>query len=449
MSFPRYPSYKDSGVEWLGEVPEHWDVKRLRFVTKVNPSKTEIAAVDKGTLASFLPMEAIGDNGTISLGLEKPIADLESGYTYFRDGDVVVAKITPCFENNKGALVRGLTNGVGFGTTELIVARPKAESVLGSFLHYIFISSQFRDLGESHMYGAGGQKRVPDAFVRNFATAIPRLPEQVAIATFLDRETAKIDELVAEQRRLIELLKEKRQAIISHAVTKGLNPDALMKPSGIEWLGDVPAHWEVVGLTKFVSVVVDYRGRTPEKVDDGVFLVTAKNIRSGGIDYSASEEYVSEAEYEDVMRRGKPEIGDVLFTTEAPLGQVANVDRTDIALAQRVIKFRGLPGKLDNYFMKYWLMGGFSQAEMQRLATGSTALGIKGSKVVQLRLCLPPHSEQREIVVTLQHDLSQIDRLAIESTQVIDLLQERRTALISAAVTGQIDVRDLAKSEAA
>ncbi len=144
---------------------------------------------------------------------------------------------------------------------------------------------------------------------------------------FLDHETAKIDTLIAEQQRLIELLNEKRQAVISHAVTKGLNPNAPMKPSGVEWLGDVPKHWVVGGLPRFIGPVVDYRGRTPEKLDSGMFLVTARNIRNGKIDYEASEEYVSPASAESLLARGRPEIGDLLFTMEAPLGSVAQIER--------------------------------------------------------------------------------------------------------------------------
>ena len=173
MSFPRYPAYKPSGVEWLGDVPAHWEVKRLRFVAELNPSKSEVGALDRETSVSFLPMESIGDDGTLILDKEKPLGELESGYTYFRDGDVTIAKITPCYENGKGAIMRGLVNGIGFGTTELIVARPNPQAVIGTYLHYLFISPDFRIIGESHMYGAGGQKRVPDAFVRNFATAFP------------------------------------------------------------------------------------------------------------------------------------------------------------------------------------------------------------------------------------------------------------------------------------
>jgi type I restriction enzyme S subunit len=211
---------------------------------------------------SFLPMEAIGEDGSLELDRVRPLADVQTGYTFFRDGDVTIAKITPCFENGKGAAMRDLCNGIGFGTTELIVARPKATQTTSTYLHWLFTSRPFRKAGEAFMYGAGGQKRVPDDFVRDFAIGFPPLPEQRHIVTFLDREGAKIDALVEEQRRLIELLKEKRQAVISQAVTKGLNPNVPMKDSGVEWLGRVPAHWLVLPLK---YVVTFKSGGTPDK----------------------------------------------------------------------------------------------------------------------------------------------------------------------------------------
>jgi len=214
-----YAPMKDSSIEWLGEVPGHWEVKRLRDVAKLNPSKSEIATLDRDILVSFLPMSAIGEDGTLNLESEKPVSELESGYTYFREGDVTIAKITPCYENGKGALMRGLTQGVGFGTTELIVVRPNSDESCGEFLHFLFVSTVFRSIGESHMYGAGGQKRVPDDFVRNFATAFPPVTEQIAINEFLEAELAKFDTLTTEANRAIDLLQERRSALISAAVT--------------------------------------------------------------------------------------------------------------------------------------------------------------------------------------------------------------------------------------
>ena len=210
-------------------------------------------------------MEAIGEDGSLVLDRLRPIGELESGYTYFAEGDVAIAKITPCFENGKGAVMRGLHGGFGFGTTELIVARPLPKHLDSGYLHRIFTSRPFMQQGEASMYGAGGQKRVPDDFVRDFAIALPPVDEQVVINAFLDRETAKIDALIAEQQRLIELLKEKRQAVISHAVTKGLDPTVRMKDSSVEWLGQVPEHWEVGKIKKYLSTCSGGTPNTSQK----------------------------------------------------------------------------------------------------------------------------------------------------------------------------------------
>lgn len=210
---------KDSGVEWLGEVPEHWSVRRLRFIANLNPSKSECSNIGEDEEVSFLPMEAIGDDGSLNLEHVKPVNEVNSGYTYFRNGDVTIAKITPCFENGKGAVMNGLKGHIGFGTTELIVVRPEHNISISEYIHLIFVSTYFRKLGESWMYGAGGQKRIPDEFVRNFKIGIPPVDEQRTIATFLETEIAHIDALVREAEIGINLLRERRTTLISDAVT--------------------------------------------------------------------------------------------------------------------------------------------------------------------------------------------------------------------------------------
>nr|WP_277922715.1 restriction endonuclease subunit S [Synechocystis sp. FACHB-383] len=196
-------------------------------------------------------------------------------------------------------------------------------------------------------------------------------------------------------------------------------------------------------MTKYLDSIVDYRGRTPKKIDTGLFLVTAKNIKGGIIDYSLSEEYVDRLDAQSLLDRGTPEIGDVLFTTEAPLGEVANIDREDIALAQRVIKFRGKEKVLDNYFLKYWLMCNSFQQDLYTYATGSTALGIKASKLPKLLLLLPPLEEQRAIAAYIEKECARIDAKIAKTKRIIELQKEYRTALISEAVTGKIKVPEL------
>ena len=266
---------------------------------------------------------------------------------------------------------------------------------------------------------------------------LPTLDTQRRIARFLDEKTARIDGLIEKKRELLDRLAEKRQALITQAVTKGLNPNAPMKPSGIDWLGDIPAHWEIRGLTKCTDRI-DYRGATPEKSSSGVFLVTAKNIKNGQIDYEASKEYIPDETYEYVMRRGKPRLGEVLFTTEAPLGEIARVDRTDIALAQRVIKFSTALEDLTNDYLAYWMYSSAFRADVASRATGSTALGIKASKIVELRCLLPPKHEQSEISKFLDHDAAARNDAVTELQTSVERLTEYRAALITAAVTGQI-----------
>lgn len=445
MSFPRYPTYKDSGVEWLGEVPGHWSVKRLRFVAELNPSKSELNHLNRETAVSFLPMDAIGEDGSLNLEKEKPIHELESGYTYFRDGDVTVAKITPCYENGKGALMQGLLNGVGFGTTELIVARPRPEEITGTYLHYLFISPDFRSIGESHMYGAGGQKRVPDAFVRNFATAFPPVTEQTQITAFLNRETAKIDGLVAEQRRLMALLKEKRQAVISHAVTQGLNPHAPMKPSGVEWLGEVPAHWVVQPLKHVVSLK---SGGTPSKAnlaywDGDVPWASSKDLKVEEL--ADTQDHITQ----QALDEGAAELvaaGSLLIVVRGMiLIHTFPVVKTLVPMAINQDLKALTPCQVLNIDFLALLLRGSSRETLGRVDEAA-----HGTKVLRLEdwtslpLPIPPIHEQFRIVAEVVRHLAEIDTLTAEAQRAIALLQERRTALISAAVTGQIDVRGLA-----
>ena len=400
-------------------------------------------------------MEAVGDDGTLNLEKERAIGEVESGYTYFRNGDVTVAKITPCFENGKGALMCGLMNGIGFGTTELIVIRPKSEEVIGTYLHFLFISTEFRSLGESHMYGAGGQKRVPDTFVRNFATAFPPPNEQEQIASFLDGETSKIDALVGEQRRLIELLKEKRQAVISHAVTKGLNPNAPLKPSGIEWLGDVPEHWEMMRVKHLTRSIE--QGWSPQcegfPVDDesewGVLKVGCVNSGT----FNAHENKVLPADLEPIPSLAIS-TGDLLISranTRELVGRaaVAIKDYPKLMLCDKLYRLRLKPETASSLFLSLYLGSSEARGPIELGATGASAsmVNIGQSTILELEIAVPPIDEQFAIEFAIHGEIEKIDALTAEAERGIELLQERRTALISAAVTGKIDVREFAHRE--
>ena len=442
MTLPRYPAYKDSGLEWLGEVPRHWSVTRLRFVVELNPSKSEISALDRDTEISFLPMEAIGDDGNLDLARTRPLGQVESGYTYFREGDVTVAKITPCFENGKGAVMRGLKHGIGFGTTELIVARPRSAETVDSYVHWVFVSRPFRMLGESYMYGAGGQKRVPDDFVRNFAIGLPPLGEQNIIASFLDHETSKIDALIAEQKNLIALLKEKRQAVISHAVTKGLDPDVPMKDSGVEWLREVPEHWSS-GPLKYLARLVT--GMTPPTADydnyaeDGFPWVRPEDISEGGEPVMASK-FLSD-KGRSMARHVAP--CSVLICCIGTIGKTGMVYQS-VSTNQQITAAESRSNPRYLYFVTV-----AARIELETMATGNVLRILNTERLGAIKYPIPPLGEQATIATFLDHETAKIDALIGEAEHATELLQERRSALISAAVTGKIDVRGLVSQEAA
>ena len=251
-----------------------------------------------------------------------------------------------------------------------------------------------------------------------------------------------IDALVAKKERLIELLQEKRKALITRAVTKGVDPDAPMNDSGVVWLGEVPSHWEIRQLNHVVKKFVDYRGKTPEKVPFGVPLVTARNIKKQRIDFSESQEFISEELYPQWMIRGFPESGDVVVTTEAPLGECAQVKEVNIALAQRIILLKAMQDKIMNEYLKYHFVSDFGQGELRTRSTGSTALGVKASHLKVSLVAMPPISEQKQIAALVERESARIDALISKVGEGINRLKELRTALISDAVTGKMDVRE-------
>lgn len=208
---------KDSGIDWLGEIPKHWEVKRLRFLVETNPLKSEVA-LNENELVSFVPMEAVHEYGGLTLDLDKELNEVYSSYTYFKDKDVVVAKITPCFENGKGSIAKGLTNSIGFGTTELHVLR-STKKMNHEFLFYLTISDSFRKIGESWMYGAGGQKRIPEIFIKDLIIPICDIDEQKIIVDRLRKKVKKMHSLTLKIKDSIHKLKEYREALITAAVT--------------------------------------------------------------------------------------------------------------------------------------------------------------------------------------------------------------------------------------
>ncbi len=211
--------FKPSGVEWTGDIPEHWEATKLKRVVNLNPSKSEMRANSStGEHVVFLPMENISINGEINCGEKRSLSEVYNGFTYFRRGDVVIAKITPCFENGKGAFLQELATDYGFGTTELIVLRP-SRLIDGAFLRFLTSSKQFLLLGKQYMTGAAGQQRISSDFVKNYPIGLPPISEQGEILAHINKKCAEFSHAVSRAEREIELMREYRTRLISDVVT--------------------------------------------------------------------------------------------------------------------------------------------------------------------------------------------------------------------------------------
>ena len=428
-----YPQYKPSGIEWLGEVPAHWVVKRGRFCAEVNPQPLRLLHPDSEV--SFVPMEAIGEYGGLNLDQTRSVFEVDSGYTEFEDGDVVVAKITPCFENGKGALAIELLNGIGYGTTELHVLRP-LENLDVRFLFYFSISQVFRSMGEGEMYGAGGQKRVPQTFCKNIQMPLPPVEEQIAIADFLDRETEKIDTLVAKKRTLIERLKEERRALITHTVTRGLPPTTArdaglephpkLKPSGVEWLGDVPEHWQISRLSRLTSCL-DGR-RIPLNREE-------RSDRQGPYPYWGANGIVDHIDDwlfdESLVLLGEDGAPFFAKNKEVAFHVTGKIWVNNHAHVLR-------PQSRNDY---RFLAAALNQTEFDMFIDGSTRDKLTQDNMQAIPLAIPPRIEQRAIADFLDRETAEIDTLVKKIETAIERLQEYRSALITVAVTGKIDAR--------
>lgn len=439
-----YPDYKDSGVEWLGGIPAHWDAKRLRFLTWINPSKGEIKGLPPSLEISFIPMEDVGC-GVLNMEKTQELDSVSEGYTYFRDGDVLVAKITPCFENGKGAIGEGLLNSIGFGTTELHVIRSTPD-LNRCFLLYITVSYAFRKIGESEMYGAAGQKRVPDKFIRDFICPYPSQREQQAIADFLDRETARIDEMIAREQRLVDLLQEQRTTLITCTVTKGLNPDAPMKYSGVEWLGKIPEHWEVKKL-KHVLLRND-GGVWGDDYDENGTIVLRSTEQTIGGEWCINEPAIRRINAKE-YKKSKLIYGDLLITkssgSESHIGKTTLVTKKIEDMNCCFSNFMQRIRLLSNYSAKYvyyvfnCILG---REQLVYYSNTTTGLANLSSTIIgNIHVAMPNYSEQQAITDYLDQETSRIDDLVGRIIQAIEKLQEYRSALITAAVTGKIDVR--------
>lgn len=428
--------------------PQVWETIPLRYVCHLNPSIAFDGFDDDDDLA-FLPMERV-KSGYFIPNTDK-YSKHGSSYTAFEDGDIVLAKVTPCFENGNIAIAEHLVGGKGFGSSELFVIRPTTAE--RRFLFYYFQSTTFKQDGEASMTGAGGLKRVSPDVLRQHHLPFPSQETQRLIANYLDRETARIDGLIAEKERMLALLEEKRAALISRVVTGGLNPNAPLKPSGQEWLGDIPGHWRVLRL-KFTVSGID-QGLSPQcysyPAEPGEWGVLKTGCVNGG-EFREQENKALPDETE-AFPDSEVHQGNVLMSRASGsvdlIGSVAYVMRQPTArllLSDKIYRFRVRDDILHPRFFVLAMSASYLRHQVKSVISGAEGLAnnIAKSDIIEFILLLPPLLEQELIVSQLDRAIRANKQLCDSLNQSIALAKERRAALITAAVTGQIPLQEMA-----
>lgn len=429
----------------------NWPTTRLRYVADLNPEIRADLLQAPDVEVSFLPMDAIGEDGTLDLSRNRAVADVRNGYSYFEEGDVAFAKVTPCFENGKGALMRGLELGAGFGTTEITVLRPK-EGTEPRFLNYVLRSAQFRQNGVGAMTGAGGLKRVPDEFTRDFKTPWPTPAEQERIANFLDEKTARIDALIAEKERLNESLAEWHSAELTRHC---FGSDQLQIGTGNPWIPSLPNGWKAMRIKHLVNGIE--QGWSPEcesrLADEEEWGVLKAGAANGGT-YREDEHKALPSSLEPIPSL-EVKVGDVLITrasgTAEYVGSFAFVHQTrsKLMLSDKNfrLKFDAAPKLLPELLALTANTYAVRQQILQYVSgADGLAKNIGSGNLREVWLPVPPEEEQPKIVSRLKKAREHSVSLSLHLAEHIARLREYRSSLISAAVTGQLDLSTFKKA---
>lgn len=435
--YKAYPQYEKSKLQWADRTPKHWNSVHLRWIAKLYAGGTPSKAVEEYWANGSVPWI---NSGEVNQGLISEVSTYITEAAYKNSS----AKWIP-----KNALVMALA---GQGKTKGMIAQLAIDATCNQSMaaivpqdlqssRYLFwwLHSNYQNI--RNMAGGDLRDGLNLELLGDIGCPIPSVEEQLSIAAFLDHETAKIDALIEKQQRLIELLKEKRQAVISHAVTKGLNPSAPMKDSDVEWLGEVPAHWEVATARRFLLEHKQGYYSTEDYVDEGVKLLRITDLRDlGEIDSSNSPR----VKRSDALKSFLLRKGDVVFARTGGAGSFGVIpdQHEDLAFASYLIRFRFAHTYFSYPYLRFMFASDNFQLAVKENIHGGVNQNLHAEDIKNTFIAVPPIEEQEQISSYLSRQSAKYSDLIGKAEFTIELMQERRTALISAAVTGKIDVRD-------
>ena len=414
----RYDKYKDSGIAWIGEIPEHWEIKRLKNVSDFNPQNDQ--SISNFSEVGYLPMERLKNGYMLPSVIN--VYNLTQGLTFFKENDIVMAKVTPCFENGNIAIAKNLINNCGFGSSELFIFRVR--NINREYFFYLLQEEKIKEVCKSTMIGTGGLKRISPTFMRNLLLPIPPTLEQQSIAIYLDQKCGEIDELITLQEEMITKLQSYKQSVITEAVTKGLDKNVPLKDSGIEWIGEIPEHWEVKRL-KNVCSQINIKENSKE---NSLPYIGLENIESG------SGRYIdTTSEVEGMANRFCK--NNVLFGKLRPyLSKVYLAEKDGICSTEFIV----YDTKSNNCRFIHKLL--LSQAFIE--VVNSSTYGAKMPRansdfINNIYVQIPPLSEQQSIADYLDQKCSEIDELISIKQQKVEKLKDYKKSLIFECVTGK------------
>ncbi len=420
---------KNSGIEWIGEIPDDWNITTIKYACVFSPKCSKIVGLGIENEITYTPMEYIKNGYYIQN--TKIIADIPSSLTMYEEGDIVMAKVTPCFENGNIARMDNLVNGVGVGSSELYVFRTKKYN--RDYLFYLLQNYIFKDCAASTMIGTGGLKRVSSHFIKNSKQPFPPISEQKAIAEFLDKKCGEVDALIADIQQEIETLEQYKRSVITEAVTKGLDPSVPMKDSGAGWMPTVPAHWLV------------------EKIKYHLHLKTQKNMsdrqvlslyRDYGIVPKDSRDDNHNVTSEDTSSYRFVRVGDfVVNKMKAWQGSVA-VSQYEGIVSPAYFVYEFIDESFDKKYFHYLLRNKSYTIEFMRLS-GGIRVGqwdLPAEAFENTLVLIPPIEEQQQIADYLDKKCKEIEEIIADKQSQIETLESYKKSLIYECVTGKKEV---------
>lgn len=422
-----YSSYRPTDLPWLGQIPAHWNVKRLKFIAPASTSKL----TNKPEDLPYVGLENI-ESGTGRLFMEIQPETVESNVAIFERGDILFGKLRPYLAKVAEPNFRGSC------TTEILPLHPN--KINSRYLFYSLLSPAFIEHVNSMTYGT----KMPRANweqIGNLAISIPPLEEQQIIATYLDQQTAKIDALIAKKQRLLDLLAEQRAALISQAVTKGLNPDVKTKDSGVVWLGQVPSHWEVKRMKYLSTEPLQYGANESAEIDDPSLprFIRITDIREDGTLRDETFKSLPEEVAEPFLLK----YGDILFARSgATVGKSFMYRKYwgKACYAGYLIRVRVNPELAKPEFISYFANSSLYWNWISSIFIQATIQNVSAEKYGNMFLPVPSLFDQEKIVEYLDYQTKRLTDLATKVETAIERLREHRTALISSVVTGKVDV---------